>query len=290
MFRSATPLTAAGTPTAPARRRTLAGLLLTVIGLPIGGHAEEILPDKFQIQVGGFFVTNVNTNVELAAQAGPITAGTRISFEDDLNLSSSDTVPRIDGYYRFGKRSRVDFTWFKIDRDGTAVTPFDIEFGDISIPQGTAVTSFFNEEVLKATYGLSFYNAPKAELGLSAGLYVARLGVGINSPINAEEAKATAPLPVVGAYFRYNISRRWRFTGKGDFFYLQVGDYRGNLVDVRLNLEHHTWKHAGFGFGLDVIGNFLEADDGEFRRNFDNSLAGLQAYVFTNFGRAAYQK
>lgn len=272
------------------RCRGLGWLLVTVIGLPIGAHAEEILPDKFQIQLGAFFVTNVNTNVELAAQAGPITAGTRISFEDDLGLSSSDTVPRIDGYYRFGKRSRVDFTWFKVDRSGTAVTPFDIEFGDITIPEGTAVTSFFDEEVLKATYGLSFYNAPKAELGLSAGLFVARLGTGINAPANAEDARGTAPLPVVGAYFRYNISHRWRFIGKGDFFYLQVGDYRGNLVDLRLNLEHHTWKHAGFGFGLNGISTFLEADDGEFRGNFDNSLTGLQAYVFTNFGTAAYQK
>jgi hypothetical protein len=290
MARNVSRLTSVPVAIATALRRGLGGFLLVVIGLPIGAHGEEILPDKFQIQVGSFFVTNVNTNVELAAQAGPITAGTRISFEDDLGLSSSDSVPRIDGYYRFGKRSRMDFTWFKIDRSGTAVTPFDIEFGDITIPEGTAVTSFFNEEVLKATYGLSFYNAPKAELGLSAGLFVARLGTGINAPANAEEAKGTAPLPVVGAYFRYNMARRWRLVGKGDFFYLQVGDYRGNLVDLRLNVEHQTWKHVGFGFGLDVIGTFLEADDGEFRGNFDNSLAGLQAYVFTNFGRAAYQK
>jgi hypothetical protein len=266
------------------------GLVMAVIGLPLVAHAEETLPDKFQIQVGGFFVTSVKTTVELAAQAGPFTAGTRISFEDDLDLSSRESVPRIDGYYRFGKKSRVDFTWFKIDRDGTAVTPFEIEFGDITIPEGTPVTSFFDEEVLKATYGLSFFNSPKAELGLSAGLFVARLGTGINAPANAEEAQGTAPLPVVGAYFRYNMSRRWRFTGKGDFFYLHVGDYEGSLIDLRLNLEHHTWKHAGFGFGLNSIGTFLEADDGEFRGNFDTLLSGIQAYVFTNFGTAAYQK
>jgi hypothetical protein len=283
-------LTPLQVPTAKALRRGLSGLLLAMIGLPITAQAEEILPDKFQIQVGGFFVTNVETDVELAAQSGPIMAGTRISFEDDLGLASSDSVPRIDGYYRFGKKSRVDFTWFKIDRTGTALTPFDIDFGDISIPEGTPATSFFDEEVLKATYGLSFFNSPKAELGLSAGLFVARLGTGITTSANAEDARGTAPLPVVGAYFRYNMSRRWRFTGKGDFFFLQVGDYKGNLVDLRLNLEHQTWKHVGFGFGLDVISNFLEADDGEFRGEFNNSLTGFQAYVFTNFGTAAYQK
>ena len=265
-------------------------VLFAVTGMPIVANAEETLPDKFQIQIGGFFVTDVNSDIELAAQDGPITAGTRISFEDDLDLSDSEVVPRIDGYYRFSKRSRIDFTWFKIDRDGTAVTPFDIDFGEISIPAGTSVTSFLDEEVLKATYGFSFLNEPQVELGLSVGLFIAKLGTGINAPANAEEVKATAPLPVVGAYFRYNMSHRWRFMGKADFFYLQTGDYHGNLVDLRLNLEHQTWKHVGFGFGLNVITNFLEADDGEFRGQFDTSLAGLQAYVFVNFGTAEYQK
>ena len=98
----------------------------------------------------------------------------------------------------------------------------------------------------KATYGLSFYNVPKAEFGLSAGLFIAKIGVGMTAPTIdvSDSAKGTAPLPVVGAYLRYKISRRWSFAAKGDFFYLVVGDYEGNLTDLRLNLEHQTWKNV----------------------------------------------
>lgn len=275
-------------------RAVSAFFLLTAatLCLPVIAWAQDPLADKFKIEVGSFFVTRASTTVELSASIPPITVGTRVDFEQDLDISDRDTVPRIDGYYRFGKRSRVDFTYFKIDRDGTVATPFDIDFGDAFFPAGTAVTSFFDEEVIKASYGLSFYNVPKAELGISAGLFVSDISVGISTvPGGAsEKGTVTAPLPVIGAYFRYEMPKRWRFVGRADFFYLQFDDFEGNLIDLRLNVEHRTWKNVGFGFGLNVIGTNLEVDDRDFRGEYDSTLSGVQAYVFTAFGKARYQQ
>ncbi len=269
--------------------------LLMVTLFPLLVHAqEEPLPDKFKIEVGEFFVTRAQTTLSLAATAGIFAAGTLLNFEEDLGLSSRESVPRIDGYYRFGKRSRMDFSYFNIKRSGIATTGDDpIDFGDITIPPNTPlVQSFFNEEVYKATYGLSFYNVPKAEFGLSAGLFIAKIGVGMTAPTIdvSDSAKGTAPLPVVGAYLRYKISRRWSFAAKGDFFYLVVGDYEGNLTDLRLNLEHQTWKNVGFGFGFNGIQTSLKATDGDLTGSFDNTISGFQAYVFGALGAAKYQR
>jgi hypothetical protein len=285
------------------KKDTLAGiarsrwgwLLMSILSFPLLAYAQdEPLPDKFQIEVGEFFVTRASTTISLARTSGVVAAGTIINFEENLGLSSRENVPRIDGYYRFGKRSRVDFSYFNIKRSGTVTTGDDpIDFGDITIPPNTPlVSSFFNEEVLKATYGFSFYNVPKAEFGLSAGLFIANLGVGMSAPtVNlSDSAKGTAPLPVVGAYLRYNISRRWRFTAKGDFFYLVVGDYQGNLTDLRVNVEHQTFKNVGFGFGFNGIETSLKATDGDLTGSFDNVISGVQAYVFGAFGAAKYQR
>lgn len=277
--------------------KTLSPLLGLLLGLPTLAWGQEPLPDKFKIDVGAFFVTKIKTDVQLAAEAGPINVGTRISFDEDLNLSSRETVPRLDGYYRFGKRSRVDFSYWKIDRDATAVLgpTQTIEFGDITILPNETVNSFFDTETIKASYGLSFYNVPKAELGLSAGLHVTSMDVGITCltcaiPNTAEAADATVPLPVVGFYFRYNISRRWAFRGSSQVFFIDLDEFEGSLTDLRLNVEHHTFKHAGFGFGFNRVAIELEADDGEFRGDFDNTLSGWQAYVFAAFGTAKYQQ
>ncbi len=60
--------------TATALRRALGWLLLAVLSVPIVADAQQTLPDKFKIQVGGFFVTRASTALELAAKSGPITA------------------------------------------------------------------------------------------------------------------------------------------------------------------------------------------------------------------------
>lgn len=275
--------------------KTLFPLLGFLLFLPATTWAQEPLPDKFQINVGAFFVTRANTTASLGVKSGPFVAGTSIDFHQDLDLPDSDTVSRIDGYYRFGKRSRVDFSYWKIDRSGTATTRQEIKWGDITIPAGTPlVSSFLDEEVLKATYGFSFYNVPKAELGVDIGLYIADISIGLSCPActppdnQRETADLTAPLPVIGAYFRYNISHRWRFVGKADFFYLEIGDYEGSLTDLRLNIEHHTWKHAGFGFGFNGIQTQLDYDTSDEAGTLKNTLAGPQAYVFASFGTAPY--
>jgi len=276
--------------------------LLTALSFPTATWAQdkEPIPDRFQIDFGGFFVTRADTTLSLNAKSGPISVGTQIDFHQDLGLPDSDTVPRIDGYYRWGKRSRVDFSYFKIDRSGTATTQNQIEWGDITIPAGTPlVSSFLDEEVFKVTYGFSFFNSPKAELGVDGGLFIADISVGISCPGGGlgdcatpqrETADVTAPLPVIGAYFRYNISHRWRFVGKADFFFLEFGDYKGSLTDLRLNLEHHTWKHAGFGFGFNGIQTTLDYDTSSESGTLTNTIAGPQFYVFTNFGTARYQQ
>ena len=264
-------------------------LLAATLALPAVVQAEEEpLLDRFRIEIGEFFISHASTSAELAARVGPITAGTRIDFDQDLEVSDSETVGRIDGFYRFTPRSRIDFSYFKVDRDGTALTPFDIDFGDISIPAGTAVRSFFDQEVLRAAYGFSFYNVPKVELGLSAGLHISKIGMGIQAPAKADQAETTAPLPVVGVFFRYNLSPRWRLVSKNEIFFIQTDDFEGSLTDIRFGVEHQTFKNAGFGLGFNRIALSIEADDGEFRGEFDNTLSGFQLYVFANFGKLAH--
>jgi hypothetical protein len=273
--------------------------LMAVLSFPAVTWAQEKAPfgDKFQIDIGGFFVTRADTTVSLAEKAGPFSVGTSINFHQDLDLPDSESVGRIDGYYRWGKRSRVDFSYFKINRSGTATTNQEINWGDITIPAGTTlVSSFFDQQILKATYGFSFLNEPKAELGIDGGLFISDMSVGLSCPNCAppnnqrQTADLTAPLPVIGAYFRYNISHRWRFIGKADFFYLAYGDYKGNLTDLRLNVEYNTWKHVGFGFGFNGISQQIDYNTSTETGTVQNTISGPQIYVFTNFGTAKYQK
>jgi hypothetical protein len=251
---------------------------------------DEPLPGKFEIEIGGFFVTEIDTVVQFAKKAGPIEAGTIIDFSKDLGLSDSESIPRMDGFYRFNKRSSLNFSLWNIERDATTFLGRGIDFGNISIPAGELVESFFDTRTIRVSYGYSFYNVPKAELGFNAGLHVTTFDLGSNciSCTTAEtldSERITAPLPVLGFHFRYQISRRWKFSGYTQHFLLEVGVFDGSLTDTRISFSHHTFKNVGFGFGWNRIQTDLDIDTSHYVMAIDNKLDGVQVFLIVYAGK-----
>jgi hypothetical protein len=252
---------------------------------------DEPLPGRFVIEIGGYFVTKIDTAAQFARKAGPIETGTFIDFSKDLGLSDSELVPRIDGNYRFNKGSSLNFSLWNIERDATTFLGRGIDFGDISIPVDELVESFVDTQTIRVSYGYSFYNVPKAELGINAGLHVTTFDLGLNcisctSAESVDTERITAPLPVLGFHFRYQISRRWSFAGYTQHFLLEVGDFDGSLTDTRISFSHHTFKNVGFGFGWNRIETDLDIDASEYLMAIDHRLEGIQAFVVVYAGKS----
>ena len=76
-------------------------------------------PDKIMIRIGGYFIDDAKTTVSF--NTGVAGLGTTIDYQKNLGGEDTDTVPRLDFYYRFNPRHRIDFTAFSIDRKGERI-------------------------------------------------------------------------------------------------------------------------------------------------------------------------
>jgi hypothetical protein len=263
------------------RRWQAVVLVATLLPLPALA-ADAVEDDPYNLSLGAYFVTRTNGSIRLDRSLGVASIGTSIDWERDLGGETSMTVPRIDGYYRFAPKHRVDFSWYKIERGGTVVSQRGIDFGNVSFPVGTPIDSQLNTETTKISYTYSFYRTPEIETSLSAGLHVTQMeaslqsaGLGI-----AESNSATAPLPVFGFRLDYAITPKWWMRGKYELFFLDsVQAYTGALSDFTISIEHRTFQHVGFGFGLNRSSLDLEVDDGNKRGAFSSVLNGLMLYA-----------
>jgi hypothetical protein len=272
-----------GTKKALAAAGTAAAMLASVPQPALAADmVKSIEVDPFSLSLGAYFVTRTNGSIRLDRSAGPASIGTSIDWERDLGGETSMTVPRIDGYYRFAPKHRVDFSWYKIDRNGTVLSQRDIDFGNVRFPVGSAIESQLNTETTKVTYTYSFYRSPEIETALSAGLHVTKMsasltaaGLGI-----AESNSATAPLPVVGFRLDYAFTPKWWMRSKYELFFLDsVQSYTGALSDFTVSIEHLTFTHLGFGLGLNRSSLDLEVDDGSKKGSFSSVLNGLMLYA-----------
>jgi len=244
--------------------------------------ADEMLGDRFNLSLGAFFVTRTNGRVQLDRTAGPVGITAGIDWERDLNGETSMTVPRVDGYYRFTPKHRVDYSWYYIDRTGQIATRRDIDFGDAFFPAGTTIDSRLATSTTKLAYTYSFYRAPVIETSMTVGLHVSRIKTKLQSDVLGirQTDSRTAPLPVIGFRLDYSFASKWWVRSKYELFFLNsVDQYQGTYGDFVLAVEYKTFRHVGIGGGLNVSSFDLDVTGDNTRGSLSSALSGVMLYV-----------
>ncbi|MFQ5936350.1 MAG: hypothetical protein ACE5LB_08085 [Acidiferrobacterales bacterium] len=258
----------------------LAGLLLT---FPFATLAQDsgdfwMAHDRMSLNVGGF-LAEYTTDIRLTTEIAGRRIGTKISLENDLALAEDDTVIRIDGYYRFKPRHRIDYSFFDLSREGATVTRRPLIFGDTFFPRGTPIVSEFDLTIYKVAYTYSFFQRRKLDLGFSAGVYGLDVEGGITAPGTnlVETDEAFAPFPVVGLRATYAFSHKLFFNASFQYFEINEDEVDGEVIDILAAVEYKASKHVGIGTGFNSLD--LEAQDKEDKDEIDLKYSGLLVYA-----------
>ena len=179
---------------------------LVLILLGTNAVADSHDDERFSVSLGAF-ITDRDTDTRLDATA---TTGTDINFEKDLALDTSDTVFRLDGYFRFAEKHRIDFSVFDLSRDASTPITRDIQYGDTLFTVNTVVDTNVDLSIYKAAYTYSFMQRDNGYLGATVGLYIADTKASLSNPTLGQTAvgDVTAPLPVIGLRGEYEFADR----------------------------------------------------------------------------------
>ena len=241
--------------------------------------ASFAFPDKWMIRAGVYSVGDSVTQFSVNSDAGGL--GTTIDYSKDLGGEEGDTIPRIDAYYRFNERHRIDFTTFVIDRTGARTLAIDppIVIGDTDI-SGGEVKSDIKYTLYKIGYAYSFYHSDKVELSISAGLNVTSYDLKFESSGGSvETAGVTAPLPVFGLRMGYAITPKWSVQYVAESFFIDLEDkFRGGLLVHELNTEYRVFKNFALGVGFARQATTAEIDSDDWRGKVTDSYRGLTAF------------
>jgi len=209
--------------------------------------------------------------------------GTVIDYSRDLGGESRDTIPRIDAYYRFNSRHRIDFTSFAIDRAGEREIAVDppITIGGEEF-SGTTLSSDIKYTLYKLGYGYSFYHSSKVELTLTAGLNFTQYDFKFESSGGdvAESAGFTAPLPMIGLRMGYAITPKWSVNYVAESFFIDMegGAIKGALINYELNTEYKLFKNFAIGAGLARIGSSLEVNADDYKGSVSDTYRGYTIF------------
>jgi hypothetical protein len=238
----------------------------------------------------GAYVLESLTQARVDGSGGNI--GSRLDFEDDLNLDKRKPTLLAGARWRFNDRHMVDVEYFRLKRSGQSRIDTEIRFGDATFPVGADVDSSFTTEVTRLGYSYRVVRRPEWGLAVSAGVHVTRLHAvidGINFDNNGnlrptrEIASVTAPLPVFGLSGARRIGDKWVLIARGQWFFLDVDDMGGRITHAAAFLEHNTFENIGFGFGYDWFDIDADTTDTLWRGSADVRFKGPMLFIQASF-------
>lgn len=235
-------------------------------------------PDKYMIRLGAYVIDDSNTQFGVSSDVAGL--GTTIDYQRDLGGESGDTIPRIDAYYRFNEKHRIDFTSYSIDRKGTRTLAIDVTIDDTDYSTGATVNSDIKYTLYKVGYAYSFYHSSRVELSFSAGLNITSYDLKFNDGTNkVESADVTAPLPMFGLRMGYAITPKWSIEYVTEAFFIDIEDtFSGSLMSYELSTEYKLFKHFAIGAGLARLGTNVDVNSDNWNGSVSDSYRGYRVF------------
>jgi hypothetical protein len=201
-------------------------------------------------------------------------------MEDFLGLDDSNFIGRLDAFYAFSRRHRVDISVFDISRDGTRTVAEDLQIGNVVIPAGEVDTSL-DTLIIKAAYRYNFVADTRTAIGASLGLHTMGIDLALESPEFevSESFRATAPLPVIGLHGEYALSERWKLLASMELFQVDLGFAQGFVGDNRLAIEHDLFDHVGWGLAINGFRLDAEIVDSPQTADLEYAYQGVLLYL-----------
>jgi hypothetical protein len=244
--------------------------------------------DLFSVSAGGFLM-KFNSSAELDPENGG--EGSDIDLENTLGLSDSTNRGRIDAYWRFARKHRLDFGGYLFNRTNSRELDERIHFGDTVYDVGAQVRTRFSTGLYKLSYRYSFVRNERIDFSASIGIsaFVSRLRIEGEGSVNGNSEsfeqtskRIVAPIPVLGAQMDLKIVKSLFFRLSGEWFHINISGIEGRFSDGRASLDWYPFKHFGFGAGYNRVGIGAKDTDGanyDLQYRFDG-LLGYVTYVW----------
>jgi hypothetical protein len=267
------------------RIRTIfyAAMALCQVSISMAQEETEniwIEQDRAAIHAGVYFA-NYDTKVRLSP--GPNAPGTIVDVESDFGLDSSNANLFLHAKYRFRPRHRIDFAYYDLSREGANVIDGDIDFGDVTFPDGATIVSRFDYQVAKLSYTYSFLQNQTLDLAVAAGIYTAFFdfqATDIDTGAT-EGGDGTAPVPIFGLRGAYLISPRWTTDFYFEYFEIDNSEADATYIDTTISLEYSLRGNTGVGLAYNLVNVDGEDKDSDDAGNLDYN--GFLLYVTHNF-------
>jgi len=213
--------------------------------LTVAAESEDLHPyleRGFSFDVGVFFP---DRELDLRVNGSLAGINDEIDIDDRLRLKEADEILATELSWRFRGKWSVVGQYFKSTGTARAVLEEDIEWGNVVFGAGTNAAVGTNFSLTRVFFGRHLDTSKSHSVGIGGGIHLLDIEAFIEGEIlingttqaARRSVSADAPLPNIGAWYKYSIAPRWALRARLDLCSAGVGEYDGLMVNVALGLN-----------------------------------------------------
>jgi hypothetical protein len=269
--------------------------VLLSVAVPAAAQRDyEPLFDKFNLRLEGSWV-DMTTEIRLDSEM--LGRGTTLSFEDDLDLDGSKTIPSLSFDWQIARRHKLGVRWQDISRDSASQALEEIRWGDEVIPIDASIALGFDITQYFLDYAYFPWVKDNWAAGFGLGVRVMEIAAtleweadGSVSGEGSTDATGTGPLPYLYFEYRRLFSESWRLIAGLGWLEVEFEDIDGGQWVGRASIEYLTSERWGFGAAfniatVDVDWQGLENEAGEsvYTGAIDMDISDVSLFVRLRF-------
>jgi hypothetical protein len=161
---------------------------------------------------------------------------------------------------------------------------FGIEYDGKFYGVDEEVETTFKTEVGRLAYRFSFLNNERTELSAAIGLHVTELKAGLNLIGEDQEFnEITAPLPTLGAAWKYHFNDQLTFHIRGEWLDIKVDEIKGQLTAGLAELTWYPWRNIGGSIGYHIWDVSVSSTKGRLTGEVDYTYDGPKLTLKARF-------
>ena len=275
------------------RTTTLVVCMFCIAGpqLTVAAESEDVHPyleRGFSLDVGVFYP---DRELDLRINGSIAGINDEIDFDKRRQLKSGGDIFATELSWRFRGRWSFVGQFFSAADSRRAVLEEDIEWGNVVFGAGSNAAIGTDFTLTRIFFGRQLDTSKSHDIGIGGGIHWLSIGAFIEGEIliNGMSAaarrsvSAEAPLPNIGAWYKYSISPRWALRARADLLSADVGDYDGLLLNVALGVNFRAFEHVGIGLNYNFFKLDVGIDKSNWRGDIETTYEGVFVYASVYF-------
>jgi len=247
------------------------------------------MPNTFRLKLGGYFVGVQDTEVYTRKNG----IGATLNLQKLFDLQEKVSVMRVSASYKFNPKHRVEASWYALRNSSSKQIDREIVFDGETYQAGAKMEVYMDSDIYKLNYVYSAYRTNKLELSFRVGLHITSIKTGLSAGYNLHTASetlrsdsvaVTAPLPVVGLGFDYEIMPKLDLNFAVDYFALSYDSkVSGAMSDSLLTVDYTFNRYVGIGGGLSRTQMRFKGRAEETEIGLRTDIAGIVGYMIFSY-------